>query len=154
VIEGDSAKRVATRQQQRRGGTLSCHINFGTCTLDLDDGPTVDLATTREEDYAHPGALPDVTPRLLAQDQARRDFTINALALRLQPEPQQLIDPFGGRDDLERKLLRVLHPLSFVEDSTRLLRGARLAGRLAVDFEADTARKARAALDEGVSESV
>src|SRR5690606_13848499 len=154
VIEGENAERLATRLQQRLGGTLSCHVDFGTCTLALDDGPTLDLATAREEVYAHPGALPEVTPSSLEQDLARRDFTINALALRLQPEPQQLIDPFGGRDDIERSLLRILHPLSFVEDPTRLLRGARLAGRLSFAFATDTASKARAALAEGVADRV
>lgn len=154
VVEGDSAERLATRLQQRLGGTLSCHVDFGTCTLALDDGPTIDIATAREEVYAHPGALPEVTPSSLEQDLARRDFTINAIALRLQPEPQVLLDPYGGKNDLARKLLRVLHPLSFVEDPTRLLRGARLAGRLSFDFEVDTARKAVAALAEGVAARV
>lgn len=154
VVEGDTAERLAARLQQRLGGTLSSHVDFGTSTLALEDGPTVDVATAREEVYAHPGALPAVTPSSLRQDLARRDFTINAMALRLQPEPRILVDPFGGRRDLERKLLRVLHPLSFVEDPTRVLRGARLAGRLAFDFEPDTATKASAALAEGVAERV
>src|SRR5690606_6206126 len=56
VVERDSAERLATRLQQRLGGTLSCHVDFGTCTLALDDGLTLDLATAREEVYAHPGA--------------------------------------------------------------------------------------------------
>lgn len=151
VVEGGTAERLATVLQQRLGGTLSCHVDFGTCTLVLDDGLTIDVATAREEVYAHPGALPEVTPSSLKQDLARRDFSINAMALRLHPQPQLLIDPFGGKDDLSRKLLRVLHPLSFVEDPTRLLRGARLAGRLAFEFEAETVRKAVAALDENVA---
>src|SRR5690606_13732939 len=85
VIEGGSAEGLATRLQQRLGGTLAWHVDFGTCTLVLDDGPTLDLATAREEVYAHSGALPEVTPSILEQDLARRDFTINAIALRLQP---------------------------------------------------------------------
>lgn len=154
VVEGDQAERLAGRLQQNLGGTLAAHVDFGTSTLALEDGPTIDIATAREEVYAHPGALPEVSPSSLRQDLARRDFTVNAIALRLQPEPQELIDPYGGRRDLVRKQLRILHPLSFVEDPTRLLRGARLAGRLAFDFAADTANKARAALEEGVTERV
>ncbi|HET8986171.1 MAG TPA: hypothetical protein VFN03_10470, partial [Trueperaceae bacterium] len=131
---------------QALGGTLACHVAFGTCTLDLDDGLALDLAGAREETYARPGALPDVAPASLKQDLERRDFTINAMALRLRPSPPLLVDPFGGESDLRLRRLRVLHPLSFIEDPTRVLRGARLAGRLAFDFALDTAEKAREVL--------
>ncbi len=146
VVEGESAESFGTRLQARLGGTLSCHVDFGTCTLGLGGGVMLDLATAREETYAQPGVLPAVTPSSLRKDLARRDFSVNALALRLQPLPHQLIDPFGGVADLETRQLRVLHPLSFVEDPTRVLRGARLAGRLGFRFERGTLSQASAAL--------
>ncbi len=154
VVEGGEVQRFASRVQRRLGGELSCHADFATCTLRLEDGLVVDIATAREETYARPGALPDVSPSSVKQDLARRDFTINAMAVRVQPRPHVFLDPFGGRADLERRQLRVLHPLSFVEDPTRILRGARLAGRLAFGFAADTAAKAAAVVAEGLSEGV
>lgn len=147
VVEREAAASFGTRLQARLGGTLACHVDFGTCTLALDDGVTLDLATAREETYARPGVLPAVTPSTLRKDLARRDFSVNALALRLWPPPHQLIDPFGAASDLAAKQLRVLHPLSFVEDPTRVLRGARLAGRLGFRFEPATMARARGALE-------
>ncbi len=154
VVEGGNVEAFGTALQRRLGGSLACHLDFGTCTLSLPDGLVVDLATAREETYARPGALPDVSPSSLKQDLARRDFTINALALRLKPTPVAVLDPYQGRADLERRQLRVLHPLSLVEDPTRILRGARLAGRLAFEFSGDTAAKARAVVAEGLGAGV
>ncbi len=154
VVEGGNVEAFGTRLQRRLGGSLSCHVGFGTCTLTLPGGLVVDLATAREETYARPGALPDVSPSSVKQDLARRDFTINAMAVRLTPAPPAVLDPFGGRADLGRRQLRVLHPLSFVEDPTRILRGARLAGRLSFEFAADTAAKARAVVAEGLGAGV
>ncbi len=149
-VEGGTAERLGARLQTRLGGTLACHVPFGTCTLSLDDGLVIDLATAREEVYDHPGALPSVTPSTVRKDLSRRDFTVNALALRFHPEPATLIDPYGGADDLRAKQLRVLHPLSFIEDPTRVLRGARLAGRLGFHFEPVTAGWARDAIDPAI----
>ena len=147
AVEGTTAERLGTLLQQRLGGTLACHLAFGTCTLALDNGLTIDLATAREEIYEHAGALPNVTPSTVRKDLARRDFSVNAMAIRAHPRPPELIDPSGGLADLRSKQLRVLHPLSFVEDPTRVLRGARLAGRLGFRFEPGTAERARAALE-------
>lgn len=147
VVERETAESFGMRLQARIGGTLSCHVDFGTCTLALDGGMMLDLATAREETYSSPGVLPAVTPSSLRKDLGRRDFSVNALALRLQPLPHQLIDPFGGAVDMEARQLRVLHPLSFVEDPTRIIRGARLAGRLGFRFERGTLSQAKAALD-------
>ncbi|MDZ7705154.1 MAG: CBS domain-containing protein [Trueperaceae bacterium] len=146
VVEGDSAERLGSVLQRDTGGSLSCHLDFGTCTLTLKNGLDLDLATAREEFYDHPGALPDVTPSTLSKDLARRDFTVNALALRLEPLPLTFVDPFDGLRDLERRQLRTLHPLSFVEDVTRVIRGARLAGRLGFTLHPDSEAQARAAL--------
>jgi tRNA nucleotidyltransferase (CCA-adding enzyme) len=87
----------------------------------------------------------------LEQDLARRDFTINAMAVPLHREPE-LIDPHGGREDLERGIIRVLHPRSFVDDPTRALRAARYAARFGFGVDPDTERLAREADLSTVSE--
>ena len=144
-VEGSTADTLGSSLQRRLGGELSCHFDFGTCTLTLPSGLVVDLAGARRETYAHPGALPTVEPGSVAHDLARRDFTLNALAIRLGAAPA-FIDPYDGLKDLKTKELRTLHPLSFVEDPTRILRGARLAGRLGLDLEEDTRAQIPAAL--------
>lgn len=138
----------------RLGGTLTQHETFGTASLALAHGLVIDLASARAEDYGYPGALPVVREGDLTADLARRDFTVNALAVRVHPRPRELRDPFGGLADLEARRLRVLHPLSFVEDPTRLVRGARLAGRLGLRFDDDAAAKARASLRPAVVANV
>src|SRR5215210_1449835 len=111
---------------RRLGGEIRHHDRFATASVRIDD-LVVDLAATRRETYPRPGALPEVRPAGLADDLARRDFTLNAMALPLA-EPR-LIDPQGGLADLERGRLRVLHPGSFRDDPTRALRAARYAAR-------------------------
>lgn len=154
MVEGESAERVGTLLQQALGGTLSFHAGFGTCTLALPDGLTVDLATAREELYARPGALPEVEASDLRRDLGRRDFTINAIAMRAHPAPPTLVDPYDGSSDLRRRQLRILHPLSFIEDPTRIIRGARLAGRLGFEFEPLTRGAALDALNDDAPHNV
>jgi tRNA nucleotidyltransferase (CCA-adding enzyme) len=146
VVEGDDAERLGSALQARLGGQLACHFGFGTCALTLPGSLTIDIATAREEYYSHPGALPEVSPSSLQRDLARRDFSLNAIALRVAPEPLEVIDPFGGLEDLADRCLRSLHSLSFVEDPTRILRGARLAARLGLRFHPDTRAQVPAAL--------
>ena len=145
VVEGDAAA-LATRL----GGEAVTHERFATVKVMLD-GLEFDLASARAESYARPGALPEVRPAGLAEDLARRDFTINAMAIPLHREPD-LIDPHGGRADLERGLIRILHPRSFVDDPTRVLRAARYAARFEFTVEPETARLVREADLSTVSE--
>ena len=154
LVEGAAAADLATALHARLGGSLAIHPAFGTATVTLPNGLVVDLAGARAEAYDYPGALPSVREGDLAADLARRDFTVNALAVRVHPEPPELIDPFGGHADLLARRLRVLHPLSFVEDPTRLVRGARLAGRLGLRFDGDAVAKAQAALRPAVVANV
>jgi tRNA nucleotidyltransferase (CCA-adding enzyme) len=127
VVEGD-----ATALASQLGADVISHQRFGTAKVTLD-GHEVDIASARSESYPHPGALPVVEPAAeLAADLRRRDFTINAMAIPLHGEPR-LIDPHGGRADLEARRLRVLHEDSFLDDPTRALRAARYASRF--DFE-------------------
>lgn len=147
ALERAEAAPLARAVTQALGGTWTSHAAFGTAEVRLPGGLTVDLAAAREERYPRPGALPEVVASDVRRDLRRRDYTVNAMALRLAPEPAQLLDPFGGRRDLEQGVLRVLHPLSFTEDLTRVVRGARIAGRLGFAFEPDTEAQARQALD-------
>jgi len=122
---------------------LAEHARFATAKVELD-GHEVDVATARTETYAHPGALPAVSPAAsIEEDLRRRDFTLNAMALPLRGEPR-LVDPHGGRGDLEAGLLRVLHSGSFVDDPTRAIRAARYAARFGFGLEAETERLLRA----------
>jgi tRNA nucleotidyltransferase (CCA-adding enzyme) len=127
VVEGDALP-VARRAAERLGGTVVEHPRFGTATVRVGD-VVFDLAGAREERYERPGALPEVTVgATLADDLARRDFTVNAFALDLRSG--ELIDPFGGVADLERRLLRATTPESFTGDPLRVLRLPRLLLRL------------------------
>lgn len=133
VVEGDAAGVAAIL-----GAEPKSHERFGTASVILGE-VRIDVARARSETYAHPGALPDVEPAALGDDLARRDFTVNAMALPLSGEAE-LIDPHGGRADLEAGLLRVLHDRSFEDDPTRALRAARYAARLGLALEGETAR--------------
>jgi tRNA nucleotidyltransferase (CCA-adding enzyme) len=139
VVEGDAAALA-----ERLGAGALPNPRFGTAKVELE-GHGVDIAAARSESYPRPGALPDVRPGAdLATDLARRDFTINAMAIPLGGETA-LIDPHGGRRDLEAGVLRVLHGRSFVDDPTRALRAARYAARFGLALDPETERLLRAA---------
>jgi len=135
------------------GARLAEQGRFLTAKLETADG-AIDVATARREAYARPGALPQVTPGGIEDDLARRDFTVNAMAVRLGRGPRGVLDPFGGRNDLARRQLRVLHGRSLEDDPTRLLRAARYAARLGFHLERRTARLARAAARAGCLDTV
>lgn len=174
AVEGD-AEAVAAGVAEALGGDVKAHERFGTATVVAGGIDAVNLARTRRETYAAPGALPDVEPADLAEDLARRDFTVNAIALDLTSAAAgaagrargavgvdghgtdrvpELVDPHGGRGDLRDGLIRVLHPGSFGDDPTRLLRAVRYAARLGFALEADTERWARAAAADGALATV
>ncbi len=138
TVVGDAvtvAKRLAADIQ----GRLTVHQRFGTATVTAGS-LTIDLVTARRETYISPGALPDVEPGGIADDLARRDFTINAMAMPLPASIGNLVDPHRGRADLEAGLIRVLHPGSFLDDPTRILRAVRYAARFGFTIEPETAR--------------
>lgn len=133
VVEGDAAALA-----RGLGVDAVAHERFATAKVRLD-GHELDIAAARAETYPRPGALPEVRPAAgIAADLARRDFTINAMAVPLE-EGAELIDPHGGRADLEAGLLRVLHRRSFVDDPTRAIRAARYAARFGFEPEPETA---------------
>ena len=129
VIEGDGiafARKVASRHKAH----VKVHKLFGTAVITFPGGFKVDVASARLEYYEHPAALPQVEMSSIKLDLYRRDFTINTLAIRLNPALfGELIDFFGARKDIKEKTIRVIHNLSFVEDPTRILRAIRFEQR-------------------------
>lgn len=150
VVEGNGIE-LAARLAEAFGGRSHPHEPFLTAVVRLPDGVRVDVATARTEFYRRPAALPEVETSAIRQDLYRRDFTINAMAMSLTPgHVGELLDFFGGRRDVERRLLRVLHSLSFLDDPTRVLRAARFSTRLGFVTAAETRHLIGVAVGEGV----
>ncbi|MDX1413050.1 MAG: CBS domain-containing protein [Candidatus Promineifilaceae bacterium] len=164
VVEGDAIELVRLLKSEY-GGDVHTHARFGTAKWFIDpniwqtlirkyDAPksgeeaqektvfsleSVDFVTARSEFYKEPSALPDVESGSIKLDLHRRDFTINTLAVRLDgAHLGELLDFYGGRRDLERGMIRVLHSLSFIDDPTRILRAVRLEQRLGFQIEPRT----------------
>lgn len=137
---------------------LSIHGEFQTAALLWHKDPHlgslwVDIATARTEFYPYPAANPEVEASSIRQDLYRRDFTINALAVRLtSPKEGELLDYFGGVLDLRSHLIKVLHSNSFIEDPTRIYRAVRFAVRLGFKIEARTEEYIRFAVESGIYE--
>jgi tRNA nucleotidyltransferase (CCA-adding enzyme) len=151
VVVGDAVA-VARRAAERLGGRITVHERFGTATVEAEEA-TFDLASARRERYERPGALPVVElGASLDADLARRDFTVNAIALHLA-DGALTFHP-GAREDLAERQLRVLHDASFQDDPTRLLRMARYAARLGFEVEPHTDALAAAAIAAGALDTV
>jgi tRNA nucleotidyltransferase (CCA-adding enzyme) len=129
VIEGDGIE-FARRFTAKHGGKVKAHKKFQTAVMVLGQRRKIDIATARTEYYTEPAALPIVEMSSIKNDLYRRDFTINALAIKLNgTDKNHLIDFFGGQQDLKDSVLRVLHNLSFIEDPTRVFRAVRFEQR-------------------------
>jgi len=136
VVEGNAIE--LAQQLKLNQGKITTHPRFNTATLQWNDR-SVDLTTARSETYEKPGALPAVTPSSIDQDLSRRDFTVNAMAIRINPGYYgKLVDPHGGRDDLQAKRVRILHEKSFTDDATRIWRALRYEQRLDFHLERRT----------------
>lgn len=153
---------LAAAVQRELGGRLLCHAEFLTADVIDAEGVHLDIATARQESYAAVAALPEVRPAAtLDDDLRRRDFTVNAMALRLSADAEnrldldglaaagRLADPLGGRRDLAAGALRVLHESSFLDDPTRVLRGVRFEVRLGLRLTPETEELARQAVAAG-----
>jgi len=150
AVEGDAIE-FARALAEALGGRATPHERFGTAVVSYGDDARVDVVTTRTEFYDAPAALPTVERAGLREDLFRRDFTINAMAASLKPADfGRLIDPFGGRADLEAGVLRVLHNLSFIDDPTRIFRGIRYEARYGLRLEEHSARLARGCIEMGL----
>jgi tRNA nucleotidyltransferase (CCA-adding enzyme) len=138
VVEGDGIT-FARALAKERAGRVKVHERFGTAVVLLPDGFKLDVATARTEYYEYPTALPTVEQSSIKKDLYRRDFTINTLAVGLNPRTfGQLIDYYGGQRDLKERLIRVLHSLSFVEDPTRVFRAIRFELRFGFHLSKET----------------
>jgi len=134
---------------------IRAHERFGTATLILQGRLKVDIATTRKERYPCCASLPVVSEGSLMEDLMRRDFTINAMAAGIGAgQGQRLIDPFGGRNDLAKGRIRVLHDLSFKDDPTRILRAIRFQQRFGFKIERRTLLLLKEALNSGLLHKV
>ncbi|MBM3316103.1 CCA tRNA nucleotidyltransferase, partial [candidate division WOR-3 bacterium] len=143
--------RLARALARELGGRFVYHRRFMTGTISDCRFPAancrIDIAQTRTETYVRPGALPEVKPAGIDADLARRDFSINAMAREVTPGAfGRLVDPLGGRADLRRRVVRVLHERSFVDDPTRIFRAIRFATRLGCEIEPKTLGMMRLAI--------
>lgn len=146
VVEGEG-ENLALKLAERLGGRARVHKRFGTAVVVINDDFKIDVATARTEYYEFPAALPKVEKSSLKEDLYRRDFTINTLAIALNPDRYgELIDYFGGRHDLEQKYIRILYNLSFIEDPTRIMRAIRFEKRYNFTIEPDTLRLGKDAI--------
>jgi len=149
VVEGDALK-LARALVKKYGGKVTAHEKFGTAKIDssewkLEAGhqspASIDLISSRSETYKHPAALPTIKPGSLDDDLSRRDFTINTMAIRLDGDHfGDLRDELGGLRDLDKRLVHVLHPRSFVDDPTRMFRAVRYEGRYGFKITGETLR--------------
>jgi len=146
TVEGDGIF-FAERYAAVHGGRVRSHRTFGTAVVVRPDGRKVDVASTRLEFYESPGVLPTVERSSLRHDLYRRDFTINTLAICInEGRFGTLTDYFGGRHDIQKRVVRVLHNLSFVEDPTRVFRAIRFEQRLGFTIAPHTENLIRSAV--------
>lgn len=140
TVEGDGIA-FARLVADRYGAGLAVFERFATARLAFPDGLKMDIATTRQESYAQPALLPMVQPASIEEDLSRRDFTINAMAVQLNPRQfGRLLDPCEGQRDLQARTIRVLHVGSFQDDPTRIFRAIRFEQRLGFRLERTTVR--------------
>jgi tRNA nucleotidyltransferase (CCA-adding enzyme) len=150
AVEGDAIA-FARRLAEELGGEVVAHDRFGTAVVLYGEGEHIDVVTARSEVYAAPAALPTVAVGTITDDLFRRDFTVNAMAASLNPADfGRLVDPFGGRNDLQAGTIRVLHDRSFADDPTRIFRAIRYENRYGFRLDESSARLARAALESGL----
>lgn len=154
VIEGDGIA-FARKLAEKFKVEALVHERFRTAALTLKDGMVLDVVTARRETYAAPGALPDVVAATMKEDILRRDFTVNALAAGLNADDFGVLrDDVHGTEDLEAKLIRVMHEQSFIDDPTRILRAARYAVRFGFQFDALTEDLLNQAVEQDVFKNI
>ncbi|MBD0339214.1 MAG: CBS domain-containing protein [Thermoleophilia bacterium] len=150
AVEGDAIA-FAETLAEALGGRAHPHERFGTGVVLYGEDGRIDVVTARTEFYEQPAALPTVEHSTIREDLFRRDFTINAMAVSLKGEDfGRLVDPFGGRRDLEEGTVRVLHNLSFIDDPTRIFRAVRYEARYGFRMDAQTERLAHSCIEMGL----
>lgn len=136
TVEGNAIK-AGYELNRILKGRIEIHKDFNTATITLGD-KKIDIAMARKEEYPKPGSLPVVSPSDIYDDLKRRDFTINAIALKLSKTDFVVLDPFKGYNDIKHRIIRILHNKSFVDDPTRIFRALRYKNRLNFALSNDT----------------
>ena len=143
TVEGEAIV-LARALASKHGGGVTAHTKFGTAKWFLPEGlkadhETLDLVSARSESYRQPAALPTVKFGSIGDDLRRRDFTINAMAIRLDdPHFGELRDDLNGLEDVQQGIIRVLHSRSFIDDPTRMYRAIRYEMRYGFKIAEDT----------------
>ena len=150
VVEGDAVDFACQLAEVWRS-KVQAHHQFKTATITRLDGLKLDFVSARNETYPSPGALPSVEYGTIVEDLRRRDFSINALAMRLQPDTfGELVDCTDGLRDLRAGRIRVLHERSFIDDPTRIFRAIRYEGRYNFQIVEGDQKRMRDAINQGV----
>ncbi len=150
VVEGDAIS-FADEFGRRLGVKVIHYRRFGTAAVHRAGHLKVDFATSRKEYYPHPAELPVVSPSSLKDDLLRRDFSINAMAIDITSRNfGKLVDLFGGKSDLDKRIIRAMHVRSFIDDPTRILRAIRFEQRLGFLIEAHTLRYIKEAISHNI----
>ncbi len=150
VVEGDAIK-FAEELGTTHGWEVRTHDSFGTASVLQNADIKIDFASARSETYVHPGALPLVSPGKIRDDLLRRDFSINALAIRLNTSRfGELVDYSGGAQDLRLGRVCTLHPRSFIDDPTRIFRAARYEKRYGFRIVEEDQQRIHEAIGQGV----
>mgnify|MGYP005840197357 CR=1 FL=1 len=153
IIEGNVVK-AGNELNTILNGKLESHKDFGTITI-YKDNMRFDLAMARKEVYRTPGALPIISKANIDEDLARRDFTINAIALSISNNScGQIFDPFDGITDIKKGLIRILHKKSFFDDPTRIFRALRYKNRLGFKLESNTEKLLKDSISKGMLEKI
>lgn len=153
VVEGNGIE-FAQELAKKLNAKFVYHKRFGTATV-INKAFKIDIATARKEIYEYPGSLPKVSFGSINDDLLRRDFTINSMAIEISEDNYgKLVDRFNGREDLKKKVIRVLHPLSFSDDPTRILRAIRFKERFKFKFERKTLKLMKEAVRKNLLEKV
>src|SRR5581483_5736812 len=154
TVQGNPLK--LQKDLERAGAVISAaDDDLNTLYLTLPGNVRAEIAMARSERYEKTGKPPIVTPATMIEDLRRRDFTVNAMALSLNPGSRGLLmDPFNGVADIEAKLLRVLHNYAFVEDPSRLIRATRFAARFHWPIEERTQARYDAAKENNYIEYI
>ncbi|SJZ62872.1 CBS domain-containing protein [Selenihalanaerobacter shriftii] len=151
VVEGDGIEFAQKLVTELDGEIKESHQDFGTAIVNLNNGLKLDIASSRIEYYEYPAAPPQVEAASLKEDLFRRDFTTNALAIQLNSKKfGKLIDYFGGQEDLDSGLIRVLHNFSFIDDPSRILRALKFSNRYDFEIESLTRELIEHAIDQDV----
>jgi tRNA nucleotidyltransferase (CCA-adding enzyme) len=155
VVEGNGMQFAEALITHLHNGQLTLHSQFGTARITFPDKTHIDIASTRWEYYAFPGALPQVEESSLKEDLSRRDFTINSMAICINEDRYgELVDYYGGMRDLQQGEIRFLHNLSFIDDPTRIFRAIRFACRYNYQLAKETSRALITALGTGLIKNI